>query len=429
MNKFPKVLIISVEPFNRNNGTGITLSNLFDGWDRNSIAQIYMSPMERENTICSNYYQLSPKIAYLDYYCRSFFSSLFKKINVEKTNSPAAVTLERKHSTYKAQFHLNVRAIADLSPIHLPAQLFEWINEFKPDLVYCALGNARMLNITIKISKIINKPIVPHFMDDWPSTLYTQMELFGLARNKLIKRINIMLKCSNGGLCISDLMADEYKIRYNLPFSPFVNCVEDKKFDSPHLNGDSYNFTIMYIGGLHLNRWKSLLDISMAIEKINAPIYFKIYCPTHDNVLYAKHFKDNRLTTFEGSIDNSEVFKTLKKASLLVHVESFDMNFAQYTRLSLSTKIPQYMAAGKPIMGYGPKGLASMLHIELASAGKIVCTPDSKYLCEVLEELVTNKTMLHKYAKNGFDYAKKYHLRSTNHINLINILNKLKNDK
>lgn len=428
MNTFPKILIISAEPFNKSNGTGITLSNLFDGWDKNSIAQVYLTDLDRDASVCDNFFQLNSKVAYVDHYFRSFVSSFFKKINIEQSNSLTSVPFKTKRPNLKEKLHLNARALADVSPVHLPDELFDWIKEFEPDFIYSPLGNVRILDITLRISKNINKPIVPHFMDDWPSSLYSQNELLGLARFRFVKLFNKMLERSNGGLCISQKMADVYFERYDLPFTPFVNCIDDRDFSSPSIDDGVENFTVMYIGGLHLNRWKSLLDVSSAVENIKVPIELHVYCPDVDAGLFSKYFIENKRTAFKGSIKSSEVVETLKKASLLLHIESFEASVALYTELSLSTKIPQYMAAGKPIFGYGPRGLASMLHIERALAGQIVNDEHSTTLFEKLEELTSNKSELYKYAVNGYEYAKQYHRKSINQVNLINTFEKLKNN-
>lgn len=417
----PKVLIVSLDPFNWGNATGITLSNLFKGWDKDAIAQVYMSNVEPEKDVCTNYFKLSPKTVPFDYYVRKFLRSGQNNVS----GVPAAVTLTAKDRSLKNKLHLNFRALADFSPIFFSKDLFRWIEAFNPDVIYCTLGNARMLDMATRIATTIGKPIVPHFMDDWPSTLYTQQELFGFARKIFDRRFNSMLRNVKGGMCISKQMADEYDARYKVPFEAFVTCVDDELFCEPENQDEKSAFTLMYIGGLHLNRWKSLLDISNAIEKINpdsGEIILKIYCPLRDAESYAAFFAENKKTRFEGSIGSDAVPEMLKKASLLIHVESFDANYAQYTRLSISTKIPQYMAAGKPILGYGPEELASMQHIGIAGAG--VVWSDKNDLEHQISMLIGDRTKLKEYSMRGFGYAKQFHSKEYNLKRLIETMNR-----
>jgi glycosyltransferase involved in cell wall biosynthesis len=266
-------------------------------------------------------------------------------------------------------------------------------------------------------------------MDDWPNTLYTQNELLGIARIYFEKRLNKLFNRSNGGLCISELMSIEYQKRYNLPFSSFVNCVDDRLFFAPDDKVVNKKFTLVYMGGLHLNRWKCLLDISEVVEKINkngSEVIFKIFCPGQDNQLYSSYFQQYKNTKFEESVKLEEVSDILKTASLLVHIESFDENIAQYTRFSLSTKIPQYMASGKPILGYGPNNLASMQHILKAEAGQIVIEKGVDKLLAAISKLMHDHLKLNLYAKNGYEFSSKFHKKSKNIDRLRWVLNSYK---
>ena len=59
----PKVLILN-QPFNTDTGGGITLSNLFTGWDSQKLAVACSGYLLQDNidtSICNTYYQLGEK--------------------------------------------------------------------------------------------------------------------------------------------------------------------------------------------------------------------------------------------------------------------------------------------------------------------------------------------------------------------------------
>src|SRR5690554_6135498 len=60
--RLPKILIFG-QPFNQNTGGGITLSNLFRGWDKDKIAVVGTGHMLKnlDANICNTYYQLGYK--------------------------------------------------------------------------------------------------------------------------------------------------------------------------------------------------------------------------------------------------------------------------------------------------------------------------------------------------------------------------------
>jgi hypothetical protein len=89
------------------------------------------------------------------------------------------------------------------------------------------------------------------------------------------------------------------------------------------------------------------------------------------------------------------------KADALVHVESFDAVFRRWTRLSLSTKIPQYLMAGKCIFAYGPAEAASMQYLSAAKVGVTVSEEDPEILRAALRQLMRNAEMRQELAERA----------------------------
>ena len=177
----------------------------------------------------------------------------------------------------------------------------------------------------------------------------------------------------------------------------------------------------MYVGGLHLRRWESILDISFVVENLNKKgnkVEFQIFCPEYDKNQFINQFSEFKSTKFLGSISSSHVHNILSKADILIHAESFERNYIEYTKFSLSTKIPQYMAAGKPIIGYGPNILASIQHINNSKGGIIVGVRDLRQLENSLNELLVNKDLLISMSINSYTFAEKNHKKSDNLIKL-----------
>jgi len=85
-------------------------------------------------------------------------------------------------------------------------------------------------------------------------------------------------------------------------------------------------------------------------------------------------------------------------ANVLVHVESFDEASRLLTRLSLSTKIPQYLMAGRCVLAYGPAELASVRYVAETGAGPAVSTEDVDKLASELEKLISSPALRQAYA-------------------------------
>ena len=57
------------------------------------------------------------------------------------------------------------------------------------------------------------------------------------------------------------------------------------------------------------------------------------------------------------------VEKPKQKADILLHVESFDKKAIASTKYSFSTKIPEYLSAGKCVFAVGPSNVASIKYL------------------------------------------------------------------
>src|ERR1700733_14025134 len=95
----PKVLIIN-QPFNNYTGGGITLSNLFSGWDKDKIAVVcYHYLLDNVDTsVCDTYYQLGHKeyklIFPFSFFKRKQYSGMLKFD--QESSAPAKQGLRNK---------------------------------------------------------------------------------------------------------------------------------------------------------------------------------------------------------------------------------------------------------------------------------------------------------------------------------------------
>jgi glycosyltransferase involved in cell wall biosynthesis len=89
-----------------------------------------------------------------------------------------------------------------------------------------------------------------------------------------------------------------------------------------------------------------------------------------------------------------------------VHVESFEKKIRSYTRLSMSTKIPQYMAAARPILCYGPGEVASCRFIGENACGLVVGSQSKPELAAALRRLLEDQSLRKQLGENGWRVAR-----------------------
>jgi glycosyltransferase involved in cell wall biosynthesis len=405
LNNLPRILVVAIEPINKKGPTGITLSNLFGGWSKDRLAQIYVQEIEPDTEICSQTFQLDPRFAPCGYYVRRLLGEHPLR---SAPGTPGLTAIDPGTPIMaRACLHMVARGINDASPLVLPKALRDWVRQFSPDVIYSPLGSIRVMKLLLAIAEISDRPIVPHFMDDWPLTMYSGSFLLGYPRRVLRRCLAHIFQRSPFGLCIGEEMAQEYQQRYGMTFGHVMNCVDEACFIEPKPR-KSKRPSVSYIGRLHLDRWQPLVTIGRAAIELGYEM--RIFAPAEDLQTCAGHFRDIDDIKL-GSLPPAEVFGELQRADVLVHVESFDPAIIAYTRFSVSTKIPQYMAAGKPILAYGPEQLASMGVIRRANAGVVIGRDELEPVRTALTALLDDQSYGLRLAKNGYSYARTYYAK------------------
>jgi glycosyltransferase involved in cell wall biosynthesis len=414
--EYPRVLVVGAKPFSRSTNEGITLSNLFQGWPVDRLAQVHTVQGVRSTDVCASFYHFGLRNFPVDHALRRVLGAVGGATRATPASGGTAAA--RRGGTSRLMTQL--RAAADLTPSRFPADLAPWLRRHRPDLVYSLLGSVRVNRLAVRIARDLGVPLVPHFMDDWPSTNYGSGELFGLARASLLRTLRAAVRMAPRGMCISQPMADEYQRQYGIPFGAFANCVDDTAFADGPADGtgrpSSRPVELVYVGGLHLGRWQPLARIAEVLDRSaqeEPPVLrLTVYAPEHDLSQFREAFGGRRSVRLDRWLHSDEVPKVLHAADVLVHVESFAPAHRRYTRLSLSTKIPQYLAAGRPILGFGPAEVASMRHIADAQAGVVVGEDDPEPLSRALRQL-RDAGLRHTWGRNGLEHARRYHRRET----------------
>jgi len=103
------------------------------------------------------------------------------------------------------------------------------------------------------------------------------------------------------------------------------------------------------------------------------------------------------------------VQEILRQSDVAIHVESFVDSMSQYTRLSVSTKIPQYFAAALPVLAYGPSRIASCRYVVDNKCGLGVDERREGALDATIMDLAINQELRERLGRNAFGVALEKH--------------------
>ncbi len=405
-------MIIGASAINQSSATGITLTNLFSNYPAEKVAQIYDDRIVPDSKYCMQYYRFSSlnisavKIGKRLLHNFRSRRSRFIRTSVESNNVNLSNSIG--NSTFGAW--------GDIFPFDIPPELSAWVECFDPDVIYSTLGSVRMMNLVLKLSEEFKLPVVPHFMDDWPTSEYSNSWLMFPYKFVMRAKLRSVLAKSSVALTISEDMAYEYQERYGGNFVDFMNCVD---LGTPLPLGVEHRhrpIKFAYIGGLHLNRWKVLGDVVRALQlsmDSGYSVILEIYSPEADLNVYRSVYQSYSVVSHIGSLTQCEVSKTMSAVDVLIHVESFLPEDVARTRLSISTKIPQYMASGKPIFAYGPAWLSSIRYVQASGGGRVSsCREDILNLSRLANELIENETLRDVLGCKGRAVAEERHART-----------------
>ena len=407
---YKRILIIIFDSnLTSNSATDITLRSYFREWPKDKLLIL---TSENTNKPFANTIVLK---SYFIEWLREKVSKFLLRENKGVDNRNLVPGAIIKSSNNRLGLNQKLFAIGaayeDMLYVSTPKRTLKAIDNFKPEAIYTIMDSIKTNKLAVKFSKRYNIPIVPHFMDDWISTTYTGSFWLKLARSSLTASLKKLLNRAKIGFCISQKMCDEYEYKFNKKFLPLMNIVKLDPSKKYRNENKSVDLVFTYFGGLHLNRWKSLEILSEVLEDLSREIQKKLLLEiytTEDNInKYYSQFR-NSIVSFKRFIDHDAAIMKMQQSDFLVHVESFDESVIKFTRLSISTKIPEYLASDTPIIAIGPSNIASIEYLRDNNCAYIITKLNRVEIKNILLAAF-NGVNNEIYSKNNFQLVKKNH--------------------
>lgn len=363
---YPRVLYSGYYPIGHGDATGQTLESLYRDWPRDRLLQVCH---DRGNGADLGQLVILPRSLHP-------VEGLVRLLagGVSSSRSDGLNIAVAADASSRPDWRIHSRAAMDLLPVVLPREVRLKAQTFGPDVVHTLLGSARAMTVAKSLSYSVGAPIVPHFMDDWIDSLYASGELAGMASRIAKRRLRRVLSRVPLCLTIGIAMQEEFSRRLNKPCVAVGNAVDTADFEMERRPNTGHRRRIAYVGGLHLGRSVVLEEVGRALGVLAQSASdweIQVYCPAAD-------FESHREilgrvgVTWGGCVSPEDVPKTLIDADALLFVESSVSSIAAFTRLSVSTKVPQYLAARRPVLVVGPRGQGSIEEFRSVSDGIVI---------------------------------------------------------
>lgn len=415
----PKVLIIS-QPFNNDTGGGITLSNLFAGWERDKVAVIcsgYVLQNNIDTSICNTYYQLGEKeqkwIFPLNLVKRKYKSGLIKfdtkktiqNLSFEKSKFRVKMIMEYFMPLlhYSGLIHVSKK-------LEFSDELRDFVDSFNPDVIYVQAEDRERIAFCLDLYAHVQKPMIFHMMDDWPEVISDKGFMKNFWSRKIDKELRVLLNKSEEWMSICEEMSSEYKNRYNLDFIPFHNPVDLTAWKPFQRKSYELNETprILYAGRIGLGIDTSLELIARAIDKVNEDLKIsaKFVLQTESKPKWADKFQCVQHQSF---VPYSELPKVFSGADFLILPYDFSSESIKYIKYSMPTKASEFMISGTPILIFAPEETAIVKYANKYNWAKVVTENNWTKMVDALKTLILHENERKMIAQNAIEVAEKNH--------------------
>jgi glycosyltransferase involved in cell wall biosynthesis len=410
--KYPKVLIVG-QIFSHRSGGGITMSNLFKGWPKDSLAVASGSYLSYglDVSVCERYYQLGYN-GKLHPFPLNLVLPRIKcgEVDIRQITAAANQKLPNKPGKFKTIYRLMKGLLVFLGlynflyRMKVTPEFKEWLVNYNPDIIYSQLESLELMSLVEEIHILTHKPIAIHIMDDWPATINKPNLLYSYWQKVLDNEFKKILNQASVFMSICDTMSEEYKRRYNKDFTPFHNPIElGKWLPYSRTNWEfTGNFTILYAGRLGYGVNDSIVDIANAVNDLCSAypnIVFELQTP--DISLLKKIVKLNENIKWMPPIAYSALASKFASVDMLVIPFDFDDDSLAFLRYSFSTKVPEYMISGTPVLVYAHQQTALVKYALKEEWAYVVTENKSEALKNSIKEMFLNISLRKQLAEKA----------------------------
>lgn len=401
----PKVLVIGINPWIDNTGIN-TLINFFKDWGVDSIAHMYTRDQLPNTVICQKFFRISENRLINSVWNRSIKTGeMVENTETAKSQSPNAL-YQKKHSEWMT---LAREVVWKLGKWHTK-ELDTFLDEFSPDVIFCPVySTVYMCRLQNYVANRTKKPIVLYVSDDnYSYQSIAKTPVAYLSRFWLRHQEKKLFERAKKVLVIAPKQKEEYDRLFHTDCGILTKGIDFSQYPykEKELNDP---IRMVYTGKLIIGRWKSLAAIADAMGKINSgrtKVVLNIY--TTDELTDEQKTALNRNgCQVCGALPLNEVQAVQEDADILVFAECLEDPYRYTARLSFSTKVTDYLRAGKCIFAIGDKDIAPIDYFTRYDSAVTATSYEEVYA--KLQMLVDRPELITEYGKKGYECGRAHH--------------------
>ena len=334
------------------------VTSFFKDYPSHALAQVYIWPEYPNCTLCSSYYRITD-MEMLHSWLGKKSGQIVKSRSVQHDQHMPGIFKKniRNSSTLRL-----ARDIIWIKRSWKTDLFLQWVDAFFPEIIFFLGTNSPALyHIAEFLSALFCVPVIVYIADDYFLPRFSLSLSFHIRRKWLECSMRRLLQREKTTLLtVIRYMEETYQSFFGKSSLQVFHAVtvNSLKEEREYLGGP---LLVSYIGNLGNNRMSTLHRLCKILAAYPHREDFRFQIFTQES------FSDREKATWTlppylehcGALDPKGVQAQLVKSDALLHIESFYYQNRRDCLLSLSTKLMEYMAAGKPILIIAPPEIGS----------------------------------------------------------------------
>lgn len=469
MHTYPKVLLLC--SFSQSKADGITTHNLFKGWplERIAVAEVNDSIDDIFVPDISKYYILGRREMCFIWpfnHLRKLRASEAYTLDAPPKRPLTTPSGDRLGGCFRSILLALQRSFLNKTGLSLVSRRFRvssefdnWLREFDPDVIYASAGDIGRLEFLRALKQRYGKKVVIHIFDDFINSKYDDTLFPRYWRKRLDRTFRDLLKVTDLNLAISEKMRREYEVKYDCKFHSFHNSIDPDIWDARPFNIESEkrreelnlsvkegknsmnrtsvnldtkprpfstdnqrSFTFLYAGKVNrdtVGPIKQFIETTNTLRGEGFDVRFKLYSPYSKEEVCFK-LGQQAEGVYQGKVSYAELPSIFRGADGLLLPLDFTPETIRYIRLSMLTKVTEFLISGTPIFVFAPPSIAVTEYL-LEHSAAIHCGEPSK-LRESIIKFVQSVEARRTVSRNAVNLAREFHLAKTVNDRLRNLM-------
>lgn len=407
-----KVLVSTVGAWSESVGSN-TMSDLLRDYPKDKLACLYIRADRSDSFSCRHYFHIIEGRVLKSILKWNMVTGEEYWLGNSESQSADLDAEKARYGKYMKKrnwFYLFAREFVWILGRWKTKELDAFLEDFNPEVVFFPIESYIHFNRINEyiINKCHPKKVIGYLWDD-NFTYKQHPHSIGYKIHRWWLRYGVkrLIKNCDTVFAICPKMKREVDAEFGIDSVLLTKPIY--QFNELKATSPNYPIRILYTGKLIYGRDETIAQIVDAIKDVNKngqKVLLQVYTNTELSPPMRERICVPGCCELKGFVPQSEALRIQKEADVLLYAESLS-NINLTARLSFSTKMTDYLAAGTCIWAVGNIDLAPIEYLIEEEAG--VVSTDAESIRTTLQQIVESQELLREYAQKAQQCGRRNH--------------------